>query len=59
MATLLDGLAIAAVIAAVAFLLWPRRKGGCSACAPERKGAETKVTLSQLRASARRTSERG
>jgi hypothetical protein len=58
MATLLDGLAIAAVIAAVAFLLWPRRKGGCAGCAPATKGAQTKVTLSQLRASARRASGR-
>jgi len=57
-AWLLDLLAVVAVIAAVAFLLRPRRKSGCADCAPAGKGAETKVSLSQLRASARRTSGR-
>jgi hypothetical protein len=51
---LLDLLALAAVIAAVVFLLRPRRRSGCADCAPAGKGAETKVSLSQLRASARR-----
>ena len=58
MAWLLDLLALAAVIAAAVFLLRPRRKGGCADCAPAGKGAETKVSLSQLRASARRASGR-
>jgi hypothetical protein len=54
---LLDLLALAAVIAAVAFLLRPWR-AGCSDCSPAAKGAETKIPLSQLRASARRASGR-
>ena len=54
---LLDLLAIAAVIAALVFLLRPR-KTGCADCAPAGKGAETKVSLSQMRASARRASQR-
>ena len=54
---LLDLLALAAVIAAVVFLLRPR-KAGCADCAPSTKGAETKVSVSQLRASARRASGR-
>ncbi|MGZ9031552.1 MAG: hypothetical protein ACXW2G_09265 [Burkholderiaceae bacterium] len=58
MAWLLDLLALAAVIAALVFVLRPRSKGGCADCAPAGKGAETKVSLSQLRASARRASER-
>ena len=58
MESLLDLLAIAAVIAALVFLLRPRRKGGCADCAPAGKGAETKVALSQLRASARKASGR-
>jgi hypothetical protein len=56
--SLLDVLAIAAVIAALVYLLRPRRKGGCADCAPAGKGAETKVALSQLRASAREASGR-
>jgi hypothetical protein len=56
--SLLDVLAIAAVIAALVYLLRPRRKGGCADCAPAGKGAETKVALSQLRASARKASGR-
>jgi hypothetical protein len=55
---LLDLLALAAVIAAVVFLLRPRRRSGCADGAPAGKGAETKVSLSQLRASARRASGR-
>ena len=58
MESLLDLLAIAAVISAFVFLLRPRRKGGCAGCAPAGKGAETKVALSQLRASARKVSGR-
>ena len=54
----LDLLAVAAVIAAVVFLLRPRRKSGCADCAPSGEGAETKVSLSQLRASARRAAGR-
>ncbi|HEX5639349.1 MAG TPA: hypothetical protein VFX81_06090 [Burkholderiaceae bacterium] len=55
---LLDLLALAAVIAAVVFLLRPRRRSGCADCAPADKGAETKVSLAELRASARRASGR-
>jgi len=55
---LLDLLAVAAVIAALVYLLRPKRKGGCADCGPESKGAETKVSVSQLRASARRASRR-
>lgn len=55
---LLDLLALTAVIAAVVFLLRPRRKSGCADCATAGKGAETKVSISQLRASARRASGR-
>ena len=58
MAALLDELAVAAVIAALVFLLRPKRGRGCADCAPPGKGAETKVSLSQLRASARRVSGR-
>ena len=54
MAALLDLLAVAAVIAALAYLLRRRGKGSCSNCGPAPKGAETKVSLSQLRATARR-----
>jgi hypothetical protein len=57
-AALLDLLAVAAVVAALVFLLRPKRGSGCADCAPESKGAETKVSLSQLRASARRVSGR-
>lgn len=59
MAWLLDLLAIVAVIAALVFLLRPRRVSGCADCATSGKGAETKVSLSQLRKSARRASGRG
>jgi hypothetical protein len=58
MESLLDLLAVVAVIAAVAFLLRPRRRSSCADCAAAGKGAETKVSLSQLRASARRASGR-
>jgi hypothetical protein len=58
MAALLDLLAVAAVIAALVFLLRPKRGSACTDCAPPRHGAETKVSLSQLRASARRVSGR-
>jgi hypothetical protein len=58
MTSLLDLLAVAAVVAALVFLLRPRRKSGCADCGPAGKGAETKVSLSQLRASARRVSGR-
>lgn len=57
-AALLDLLAVAAVIAALAYLLRPKRKSGCADCGPPAKGAETKVSLAQLRASARRVSGR-
>lgn len=58
MAALLDLLAVAAVIAALVFLLRPKRGSACADCAPPRQGAETKVSLAQLRASARRVSGR-
>jgi len=58
MTSLLDLLAIAAVIAALVFLLRPRRANGCADCAPARKGAETRISLAQLRASARRATGR-
>ena len=58
MTALLDLIAIAAVIAALVFLLRPRRKGGCADCAPAGKGAETRVSVAQLRASARRAAGR-
>jgi hypothetical protein len=58
MAALLDLLAVAAVIGALVFLLRPRRRPGCADCAPAPGGAETKVSLAQLRASARRVSGR-
>ena len=58
MTSLLDLLAVVAVIAALVFLLRPRRKGACADCGPASKGAETKVPLAQLRDSARRASGR-
>ncbi len=58
MASLLDLLALAAVVAALVFLLRPKRGSGCADCAPPGQGAETKVSLAQLRASARRVSGR-
>ena len=58
MAALLDFLAVVAVIAALVFLLRPKRGSACADCAPPGKGAETKVSLSQLRESARRVSGR-
>jgi hypothetical protein len=58
MASLLDLLAVAAVIAALVFLLRPKRGSGCADCTPPGKGAETKVSLAQLRESARRVSGR-
>jgi hypothetical protein len=54
---LLDLVAAAAVIAALAFLLRPRKRPACGDCAPTRK-AEARVPLSELRASARRASRR-
>lgn len=54
MAVMLDLVAVAAVVAALAFLLRRRRGGACADCAPARKGTETVVSLAQLRASARR-----
>jgi hypothetical protein len=57
-AALLDLLAVAAVVAALVFLLRPKRGRGCADCAPPAKGAETKVSLAQLRANARRVSGR-
>ena len=57
MESLLDLLALVAVIAAVVYLLRPR-KAGCADCSPPSRGAETKVTVAQLRASARRASGR-
>jgi hypothetical protein len=56
LAALLDLVAVAAVIAALVFLLRPKRGSGCADCAPPNRDAETKVSLSQLRASARRAS---
>ena len=58
MTALLDLLAVAAVVAALVFLLRPKRGRGCADCAPPTKGAETKVSLVQLRESARRASGR-
>ena len=58
MAALLDLLAVLAVIAALVFLLRPKRGSACADCAPPGKGAETKVSLAQLRANARRVSGR-
>jgi hypothetical protein len=55
---LLDLIVVVAVIAALAFLLRRRGRGACADCAPAREGAETKVSVSQLRASARRASRR-
>ena len=55
---LLDLLAVAAVIAALVYLLRPKRRSGCADCGPAAKGAETKISLAQLRASARRLSAR-
>ncbi len=54
MVALLDLLAVVAVIAALVYLLRPRAKGGCSNCGPAPKGAETRISLSKLRATARR-----
>jgi hypothetical protein len=58
MTALLDLLAVAAVIAALVFLLRPKRGSACADCAPPGKGAETKVSLAQMRESARRASGR-
>jgi hypothetical protein len=59
MAALLDLVAAVIVVAAIAFLLWPRRARGCTGCAPQRRGgAETRIALSQLRATARQTPSR-
>ena len=54
MAWVLDLIALAAVIAALAFLLRPRRQSGCGDCAPAARGGETRIALTALRASARR-----
>jgi hypothetical protein len=58
MVAALDLLAVVAVIAALAFLFRPRGKGGCANCGPTARGAENKVSVAQLRASARRVSRR-
>jgi hypothetical protein len=58
MAWLLDLVAVGLVVAALAFLLRPRRKSGCADCAPRAKGAATRISLDQLRANARRVSGR-
>jgi hypothetical protein len=52
----LDAVAIAVVIAAVAFLLRRRSGRACSGCAPSKQArtAETRIALSSLRAAARR-----
>jgi|MudIll2142460700_1097286.scaffolds.fasta_scaffold19114_3 hypothetical protein len=56
MTLLLDAFAVAAVIGALVFL-WRGRGRGCADCAP-RRGAESRVSLADLRASARRAAER-
>jgi len=56
MTLLLDAFAVAAVIGALVFL-WRGRRTGCGDCAP-RRGAESRVSLADLRASARRAAER-
>jgi hypothetical protein len=56
MTLLLDAIAVAAVIGALAFL-WRGRRTGCADCAP-RRGAESRVSLADLRASARRAGGR-
>ena len=58
MAWLLDLVAVGLVVAALVFLLRPRRKSGCADCAPQVKGVETRISLDQLRANARRVSGR-
>lgn len=59
MAWLLDLIAVAAVVAALLFLLRPGRRSGCAACAPPPvQGAETRVSVDQLRANARRAARR-
>ncbi|MDH4114437.1 MAG: hypothetical protein OEU89_03110 [Burkholderiaceae bacterium] len=59
MAWLLDLVAVAAVVAALLFLMRPGRRSGCAACSPPAaQGAETRVSLDQLRASARRAARR-
>jgi len=50
MTLLLDGLAVLAVVAAVAYL-W-RRRGG--SCATPRRGASGRISVTALRATARR-----
>jgi hypothetical protein len=50
MRLLLDGLALFAVLAAVAYL-WRRRAGGC---ATARRGASGRISVAALRATARR-----
>jgi len=56
MTLLLDAFAVAAVIGALVFL-WRGRRTGCGDCTPGR-GAESRVSLTDLRASARRAAER-
>ena len=57
MVALLDALAVASVIGAVAWL-WRARRRGCAECAPRRTGAETRIALDDLRDSARRVAGR-
>jgi hypothetical protein len=57
MTLLLDVLAVAIVIGAIAFL-WKARRAGCADCASRRRGAESRVALADLRASARRAADR-
>ena len=57
MTSLLDLVAVVAVIAALLYLLL-RPKGGCADCAAAGKTAETRVSIERLRASARHVSGR-
>jgi hypothetical protein len=54
---LLDALALAAVIAAVVHL-WRGRGSSCASCAPRSHAAEARLSLTPLRATARRTGDR-
>jgi hypothetical protein len=62
MALLLDLVAIAAVVLAMAFLLRPKRRSGCADCTPAQPAtragkpsvAETHISVDALRATARR-----
>lgn len=57
MTSLLDLVAVVAVVAAILYLL-RRPKGGCADCAGAGKPAETRVSIERLRANARRVSGR-